>query len=385
MMAIIEAAFNEDQLVLAASVSRFLENEGGARAARVARTLPYGFDAGRWAKIAAAGWLATLVPPERGGLGLGMSELAIILEQCGQHLVCEPVAAAACSAWLLGSTPAGTATLPEGLLQSLITQGALVTPVIPPNGDNPLRFSGSLEEGFIDGRLASVADVGPATALLVATESGSGPVIVCLERNAAGMSIRLADAVDGCPLAEIVFERAPVCAAQVLASGAAAERLLGGCLARLRVAAAAELAGLSAGTFALAVDYLKQRKQFGRPIGSFQAMKHAAVDDLSELFRARALLHAVARAMSDGARTDGDALAAALKSFNSRAGLRLCKSCIQMHGAMGYTDEHDAGLFLKRAMSLAARHGNAGVCEAAFEAAFAGLGGAIAGHPSECQ
>ena len=308
-----------------------------------------------------------------------MTELAIILEQCGQHLVCEPVASAACAAWLLGSAPAEAASNDsrEALLQSLIAQGALVTPVISPNATNPIRFSGSPNEGFVDGRISSVADVGPAAALLVAASSDRGPVIVCLGRNDPGISVTLAGAVDGCPLGDITFERTPVRAAQVLAAGAEAGRLLRGCVARLRVAAAAELAGVGAGAFALAVDYLKVRKQFGRPIGSFQAMKHAAVDDLSDLFRARALAHAVARAMSDPdeSRSDAEALAAAAKSFNSRAALRIGKSCIQMHGAIGYTDEHDAGLYLKRAMSLAARHGNAGECEAAFETAFAGAPG----------
>ncbi len=375
MLNIIEAGFNEDENVLASAVGRLLEHEGGARAARSARDQAFGFDAQRWTKITEAGWLAALVPPERGGLGMGMAEFAIILEQCGRHLVCEPVAAAACAAWLLGSVLAAPVNaLREALLQSLLTEGALVTPVISPDAIHPIRYSGAPGGGIIDGRIFGVADVGPAAALLVAASSADGPVIVSLGRHEPGMSVTLTEAVDGCPLADIVFSRTPVGTAQVLASGAEAELLLRACVARLRVAAAAELAGLSAGAFALAVDYLKVRQQFGRPIGSFQVLKHAAVDDLSELFRARALLHAVARAMSDpdASGSDGGALAAAVKAFNSRVALRICKSCVQMHGAIGYTDEHDAGLYLKRAMSLAARHGNAGACEATFETAFSG-------------
>jgi alkylation response protein AidB-like acyl-CoA dehydrogenase len=118
----------------------------------------------------------------------------------------------------------------------------------------------------------------------------------------------------------------------------------------------AELVGVMDHAFGIALDYLKTRVQFDKKIGGFQALQHRAVDEYMEVEIARALVFQVAAAFDRG--QGNAAMAAAVKTRASAAALRVCKTALQFHGAMGYTDEHDIGLYLKRAMVLVAQFGN---------------------------
>jgi len=132
----------------------------------------------------------------------------------------------------------------------------------------------------------------------------------------------------------------------------------------------AELVGVMDHAFGIALDYLKTRVQFDKKIGSFQALQHRAVDEYMEVEIARSLVFQVAAAFDRG--QGNAAMAAAVKTRASAAALRVCKTSLQLHGAMGYTDEHDIGLYLKRAMVLVAQFGNEAQSRRRF-ARFAGL------------
>ena len=118
----------------------------------------------------------------------------------------------------------------------------------------------------------------------------------------------------------------------------------------------AELVGVMDHAFGIALEYLKTRVQFDKKIGSFQALQHRAVDEYMEVEIARSLVFQVAAAFDRG--QGNSAMAAAVKTRAAAAALRVCKTSLQLHGAMGYTDEHDIGLYLKRAMVLVAQFGN---------------------------
>ncbi len=109
----------------------------------------------------------------------------------------------------------------------------------------------------------------------------------------------------------------------------------------------------------ITVEYLKTREQFDKPIGSFQALQHRAVDNLAAIEMCRSLIYQAARALDGGGGSPG--LASAALSKAAASALDVCKSAVQMHGGIGFTDEHDIGLYLKRAIILAARYGNAGL------------------------
>ena len=133
----------------------------------------------------------------------------------------------------------------------------------------------------------------------------------------------------------------------------------------------AELVGVMDRAFAIALDYLKTRVQFDKKIGSFQALQHRAVDEFMEVEITRSLVFQVAAAFDRG--QGNSAMAAAVKARACASALRVCKTAMQFHGAMGYTDEHDIGLYLKRAMTLAAQFGNEAASRRRF-AALAGIG-----------
>jgi alkylation response protein AidB-like acyl-CoA dehydrogenase len=142
--------------------------------------------------------------------------------------------------------------------------------------------------------------------------------------------------------------------AAILASGNAASAVLQRYHGLALVAAAAEMLGVMEGVIALTLDYLKTRKQFGRPIGSFQALQHRAVDNYVLIESVRSLLYQICQ----GGEPIPPSMASALKAVASGAALKVTKAAVQLHGAIGFTDEYDAGLYLKRAMWLSSYLGN---------------------------
>ncbi len=184
-----------------------------------------------------------------------------------------------------------------------------------------------------------------------------------------GLAIETVATVDGDGFGALRMSGVAVPAAHVVAGANRAPALAGETLDRMLLCLSAEMLGVMGRALDVAVEYLKVREQFDRPIGSFQALQHRAVNDYIEVETTRSLLFQAATAW-DAGRGDA-AMASAVKSKASAAVLSVCKSAIQMHGAIGFTDEHDIGLYLKRAMALSAQYGN----EAAHRARYARLTG----------
>src|SRR5262249_47551933 len=161
---------------------------------------------------------------------------------------------------------------------------------------------------------------------------------------------------------------------RLIATGASARQLAGQLQDILTLGAAAELVGLAAAALDVTLDYVKLRQQFGRPIGSFQVLQHRAVDGFIDVELDRSLVYRVLAAWDAGERHP--AMVAAAKARASRSALQVTRAALQMHGAIGYTDEHDIGLYYKRALTLAARYGG----ELAQAAAFSDL--TLAREPS---
>ena len=120
--------------------------------------------------------------------------------------------------------------------------------------------------------------------------------------------------------------------------------------------AGVELLGLAAAALAVTLDYIKLRQQFGRPIGSFQVLQHRAVNGFIDIELNRSLAYRVISAFDAG--EHDPAMVSAVKARTSRCALEIIRGALQMHGAIGFTDEHDIGLYYKRAIALAARYGN---------------------------
>lgn len=311
--------------------------------------------------VAAAGWLGLLADPDHGGAGLGATELALILEQAGRALIDTPIAgvAAAARAIAAGESEA----LRETLLPEILAGRRIVVPALHEGAgaietdQTRTRAVADVGGGFeISGRKDGVPGLDTLDGVLIDAASEAGPMLFHVPCDAPGVRIEVRGGIDGEALGGIVLDQVPLPASAVIARGNAAGGLIEDAAAALLIGASAELLGVMGQALDLAVEYGKVRHQFGRPIGSFQALQHKAVNDYVAVEVTRSLLFQVTAAI-DEARAS-PAMLAALKAKASGAALGVTKSAIQMHGAIGFTDEHQIGRYFKRAMALSARYGN---------------------------
>jgi alkylation response protein AidB-like acyl-CoA dehydrogenase len=245
------------------------------------------------------------------------------------------------------------------MLEPAMNGEVLIVPALQEGafGDDPLaprttatRDGQSLR---INGAKSFVCADG-AAGFLVSANGGDGLELCYVSRDAAGLSLSTTESVDGRRLATLTFKNTPadpVPARQSSRNGVDALHSLA------LIALSAELLGVMEKAQAVTFDYLRIRKQFGKLIGSFQALQHKAVDIYIRTETTRSLLFQVA-ANSDPYRID-PALAVATKAKASEDAMFVTQACIQLHGGIGFTDEHEIGLYLKRAMLLSSQLGNA--------------------------
>lgn len=355
-----ELILTDEQVMLQDSAERLLQRAAGPDAIRAARESETTIDRALWQEICDAGWLAILVPESAGGLGLGLTELALVLEKAGGALLTAPVCLAAATARTLARCEARPFT--DALASDVISGARVVMPALQesPRAVELAEVStvGALDgDGLkINGAKVFVPYADAADGFLVNVETPNGRILAYVAKETAGMTLANAQNVDGSGSATLALSNVQVPNDHVIAGANLAPELTAGLAELILVGTSAELLGVMDRAFNIALDYLKVRNQFGKPIGSFQALQHRAADDYMETELTRSLLFQVCAMTDDGA--DIAAMASALKAKASGAALKLTKNAIQYHGAIGYTDEHDIGLYLKRAMSLAALYGN---------------------------
>ena len=349
-----ERLLNDEQRLLQESVAKLLAQAGGLKRTRALRGKGDGFDPAVHARMGAQGWFGLLVPEGKGGLGLGLTELALVQMEAGRALAPEPIGATAAVASVLADGEASEAA--SQLLARVVAGDAVVLPAIDGSeqAQQPaagLRARGGAREIRLDGVCDGVACASECEGFLAGVNTGASALLAYVPRDTKGLVIDSRATVDGRPFARLTFDG--VAAHRVVVGphrGAAAQRQL---YDLLLFTAAAELVGVMSAALDMTVEYLKTRKQFGKPIGSFQALQHRAVDDFAKIVSARSFLFQVA---SQGSLSS--AMASALKAHCGGMALEVTKSAIQMHGAIGFTDEHDIGLYLKRAMWLSVWLGN---------------------------
>jgi alkylation response protein AidB-like acyl-CoA dehydrogenase len=344
---------SSEQTLLRDSAAKFI-GAAGPKVARGFRQKDPSFSRQRLKEAGELGWLGMLVPTSADGLGLGLTELALVLEQAGRGLVCEPIGFAAISAAALAQGYA-----PHPMLEKTMSGDALVVPALQENAHGTdllapgTRASGANGLLRLTGAKTFVCADG-ADGFLVSAGSSEGPALYYVARDATGCSLSAVETVDGRKLATLHLDNA---AADLIPPRQSSRNAVEALTDLALIALSAELLGVMAKAQEITFDYLRFRKQFGKPIGSFQALQHKAVDIYTRTEVMRSLLYQVA-ANSDPYRID-PALAAAVKAKASEDALFVTQACIQLHGAIGFTDEHDIGLYLKRAMLLSSLFGNA--------------------------
>ncbi|MCR6646156.1 MAG: acyl-CoA/acyl-ACP dehydrogenase [Terricaulis sp.] len=340
---------NEEQLLLKDAARAFCSEQAPVGRLRKQRDAKQnGRDPELWAEMAAMGWAGVIVPEEFGGAGLGYVGLGVVLEETGRTLVASPLHSTAmigASALLIaGSDQQKAEWLPKIAAGEVIVALAVdETPHHAP-GKSTLAVSGDK----ITGAKTYVADGHIADLFIVA----SADALYLVKADAAGLSRRELITADSRGAADVKFD------------GAVAEKMSGGVaeidaiLDRARIGLAAEMLGQASAAFEITGDYLKTRKQFGQLIGGFQALQHRAAKLFTELELTRSCVLAALDALDRNAPN----LAEYASLAKARAGdaLHLATSeMVQMHGGIGMTDEHDAGLYLKRARVAEALYGGA--------------------------
>jgi len=365
-------ALTEEQEMLSRSAAEFLADRASLAQFRTWRERSHqqAFDPELWREIAGMGWPGIAIGEEQGGAGLGLAGLGVVLEQLGRHLSVTPmnstVLCGVTAIQLLGRAAQQAALLPQVIEGSrTISLAWDERPHFDPFGVATAARS-TATGWLLNGCKRGVADVSSVDWLLVvcrlegAAGDREGLGVFIVPRNAPRLRIEVTPMVDGRNYGEIVLEGVELGADALLGGAAAPAAALGRLVDVINAGLAAELLGISEEAFARTLRYLKDRSQFGKPIGSYQALQHRAVDLLIQRELSSALLdHALAefdRGVTGATRAQ---LAARVKARCSEAALNMAREAVQMHGAIGVTDEHDLGLYLQRALVLSAWLGNA--------------------------
>ena len=319
---------------------------------------PTGFSRDLWKTFAEMGFAGLLVPEDFGGSGLGCVEAGVVMEEIGRNLMPSPFLATsvlAASALSRGGSAAQKSEHLPGiadgsLLASLaIDEGAkhrpLMTKMQAVRSGNGFRLVG--DKAFVvDGHTAGLLIVAARSA--GAAGEREGLTLFLVDPKTKGIEIERTAMVDSHNAARIRFDNVEVNADGVLGEVDQGGALLEGVLNIGRGAVASEMVGVAEGVFGRTVDYLKERKQFGKAIGEFQALQHRAAQLYIEIEITRATVLKALQALDSDFEKASAAVAVAKARAGSTATLAVQEG-VQMHGGMGMTDQFDIGFFMKRA------------------------------------
>ena len=347
-------AFSEEQDQLREFVRSFLEDKSSEEAVREQMETDQGYDEAVWSQMAEQmGLQALAIPEEYGGQGFGFIEQVVVLEEMGRALLCAPYFSscvlAANTLLQSGDEDAKSAHLPG--IASGETRAALAFTEESGRWDEggiTMQATQSGDGWTLDGVKSYVLDGATANLLIVAARSDAGVSLFAVDADAAGLTRTALSTMDQTrKQAKLEFSGTP---ATLIGSDGAGWDTLSTVLDLAAVALAAEQVGGAQMVLDMSVEYAKVRVQFGRPIGSFQAIKHKCADMLLEVESAKSAAYYAgwcANEMND----ELPQVASLAKSYCSEAYFHAAAENIQIHGGIGFTWEHPAHLYFKRAKS----------------------------------
>jgi alkylation response protein AidB-like acyl-CoA dehydrogenase len=366
----VDFGFSEEQEMLRDAVRRFLESECPPAFAREMMADATAHSVELWRKIAAQGWLGVLVPEEHGGMSGNFLDLTVVLEEAGKALLPGPFSASllhGCTAVLAGgSSEQKRAWLPR------ISSGEMIFTLAVAEGsgrfdsagvDLPARKDG---KGYVlEGEKLFAADAHVADRIIVAARTRTagdrddGVTLFVVDRNAAGVVVeQLPNADMTRRTCRVRLDRVRVASSDVLGREHEGGSVLRKVALQAAAGASVEMVGTAQRALDLSVQYAKERVQFGKPIGSFQAVKHKCVDMLIAVENARSLCYHAAWTVAENS-PDAPPAVAMAKAYTSEIGKNVCSDAIQVHGGIGFTWEHDMHLYYRRALAIDAGWGNA--------------------------
>lgn len=320
-----------------------------------------------WKMLADLGWLGLPFPEELGGVGLGLVSLCVLAEEAGRVLLPGPFLSTVIAGMLLNRH--GSDELRKEVIPALVEGQCRLTVALnePDGGFGPesvALLATPDGHGYrLNGIKIMVPDgVGAHRFLIAARLSGErgdedGLAVFAVPPDARGVTVNPMTRIDGQRSAEVVLRDVAVHAAQTLGEPGKASSVLADYMSISASILAAEMVGGTEHVLEMTTEYAKKRVQFGRPIGSFQAVSHPLVNTLVDLEIGRSLVYAACLALEEG-RAHGPALASAAKAWMSDAYPKAGEAGIQLHGGIGYTWESDAHLFLRRSRATAVALGD---------------------------
>ena len=347
-------AFSEEQEELRSAVRRFLEDKSPVSEVRRLMETTEGYDRAVWEQMANQfGLQALAIPEEYGGAGFSYVELIVVFEEMGAALMCAPyfstVALAANALLTSGDDSAKKDLLPGIASGDTIATLALTEDTGRWDLDGvTLAATGKGDAWKLDGHKMFVIDGHNANLVIVAARTSKGVSLFAVEGGATGLSATPLATMDQTrKQARLEFASTP---ARLIGDDGAAAEGLSKTLDLAAVALAAEQVGGAQRCLDMAVEYAKTRIQFGRPIGSFQAIKHKCADMLLEVESAKSAAYYAGWAAAEDSE-ELPVVASLAKSYCSEAFFHAAAENIQIHGGIGFTWEHDAHLYFKRAKS----------------------------------
>jgi alkylation response protein AidB-like acyl-CoA dehydrogenase len=351
--------FNEEQELLRSTARKFFENECPSQVVRALMETPDGMTPALWAKLGEQGWLGLIYPEAYDGMGLGLVDLVVLMEEMGRAVVPGPYF----SSVLLGGLAileAGSEAQKKEWLPRLATgQARVALAWMEPSamlGAEGVTLAAVPKGGTVTltGTKLFVPDAHTADAIVVAarTDTGTsedGIALFLVPKGARGLEVRLLPTMDQTrKLCEVTLKDVTLGADARLGAAGAGGRALGRVLDRATVALCAEMCGGAQRVLDMTVEYAKIRQAFGRPIGSYQGVKHRAADMLVDVENSKSITYYAAWALDEGV-AEGPLAVSMAKAYVSDAYRRVAAAGIQLHGGIGFTWEHDLHLYFKRA------------------------------------
>jgi len=352
--------FNDEQELLRGQARDFLDKQCPPARVRELMASDRGSDDALYRRMAELGWTAIPFPEEYGGLGLGMVDMTVVLEEMGRHVTPAPLQSAV---GLFGMTllHGGSEAQCREFLPSLCDGSRVGTVALVEKSGRwdaagvqmPAQRSG--DAYLLSGEKLYVPDAHIADWIIVAARSGEsddgadGVTLLLVDTSAPGVSVHVVKSMDQTRrLCTVSFDNVEVAADRLVGPEGCGWAVLRKGLDRALVAISAELCGTAQRAMELSVDYAKTRQQFGRPIGSYQAVSHKCADMLVQVESAKSLTYYAAWAVDNDV-PEAPLAAAMAKAYASDAARLVTGAAIQVHGGIGFTWEHDIHLYFKRA------------------------------------
>ena len=353
---------NEDQAMLRDSAREFLKTEAPVSHMRKLRDegCKDGFRHALWKQFGEMGFTGILIGEDDGGLGLGHVEAGVVLEEIGRNLSPSPFLTTAVAG--VSALNHGGQHLKDKFFPGILAGETVLALAIDEHAKHrPAQIATKAEKsgnGFkLSGKKQFVVQGASADALIVAARTASAPgetdgiTLFVVDKDSANLSIDNTRLVDSSMAAHVTLDGVEVDGDAVIGEVDNGWQVLSALLKAGRAGSAAELVGVGSGAMDMTVDYLKQRKQFGRLIGEFQALQHRAAHLYSEMEIARAAVLKAQQLLDEG-KDSADIYVSVAKAKAGRSTNLAVREGVQMHGGIGMTDEYDIGFYMKRDRAL---------------------------------